>query len=70
MDIIVGIYCSSDFNGRVTAAKVSLDEALINQIHTMSRRASSGTISEFCNVPELGTSDLILNVNADVSDLI
>jgi hypothetical protein len=59
MDILVGIHCGSDFN-EVNAAKVSLDETLINRIHILSRRAGTGTISEFCNVPELGMSDLDL----------
>jgi len=60
MDILVGIHCGSDFNEGVEAAKISLDETLINRIHILSRRAGRGIVSEFCNVPELGTSDLDL----------
>jgi hypothetical protein len=65
MDILVKVHVGGDYNSHITAAKVSLDEAAIKHIQRAARDCAKDGLnrSTWDNSPELGTSDLDLEIN-------
>ena len=69
MDLLVKVIIGGEYNSHISAAKISLDDALINEIFKLSRRATRGKISTvYDSTPSLGTSDLDLE-NHPIKDL-
>jgi hypothetical protein len=64
MDILVGVHVQTDWNPGINAAKISLDDAAIEHILRAAKASARDGLkrSTYDSTPELGTSDLDLEV--------